>query len=169
MSRDVIVNASIDDFIVQLPDASVDFAFSDPPYNAGKDYGVYQDKLSDAEYRHWVGRFIGEYRRISANRFAMFIGSRLLSLYWSFMPDAHLIVVRKGAIGTPQKIYFHQYFGLLVTAKPFRPCYDLWDDLKMPGEGYFFREERYPNPGLTSLKLSQRVINYFTRVGDTVF
>ena len=33
-----------------LKDKSVDFAFIDPPYNVGKDYGEYKDNLPEKEY-----------------------------------------------------------------------------------------------------------------------
>ena len=153
----------------RMKDNSVDFIFSDPPYNKNKDYEIYQDNLPQEEYWQWVKIFLSEYKRISNNNMAIFIGADLIKGYWDLIPDAKLIIVRKGAIGTPFKDFYRQYFGMLVTAKPNQRIYDLWDDIKMPGEGYFFREERFPNPGLTSLKLTQRTIRYFTNLGDIVF
>ena len=147
----------------RMKTGSIDFVFSDPPYNKKKDYGVYKDNLSEKEYWKFVEKFIKEYKRISNNRIAIFIGSGLVKSYWNLMPDAKLIIVRKGAIGTPFKAYFLQYFGLLVTSLPINQIYDLWDKDRMPGEGYYFREERFPNPGLTSLKLTKRTIKYFTK------
>ena len=157
------------DLLNRVDSNSVDLVFSDPPYNKNKNYEVYQDNLPEDEYWDWVKRFIAEYKRISNNQLAIFIGADLIKKYWDLIPEAKLIIVRKGAIGTPFKDYFRQYFGLLVTAEPNRQIYDLWWNIKMPGEGYFFKEERYPNPGLTSLKLTQRVINYFTKENDIVF
>jgi len=153
----------------KYPDGFFDFAFSDPPYNKNKDYEIYKDNLSEEEYWLWVKNFISEYRRITNNKFSMFVGADLIKGFWDLMPDAKLIIIRKGAIGTPFKDYYRQYFGLLVTKIPNEIIYDLWWDIKMPGEGYFYREERFPNPGQTSLLLTQRVIRYFTKKEDKVF
>lgn len=164
-----IYNESCLDTMAKMPDKSVNFVFSDPPYNKNKDYGEYKDNLPEEEYWGLVNRFILEYRRISNNNIGIFIGSELIKDYWQFMPDAKLIIIRKGAIGTPNKAFYRQYFGLLVTATPKMQIYDLWDGIRMPGEGYYFREERYENPGLTSLKLTRTAINYFTNKGDLVY
>lgn len=164
-----IHNEDILSFLSKIPDNTFNFAFSDPPYNKNKDYGVYKDNLPQEQYLNWVKDFISEYRRVSNNNFGMFVGADLLKTYWDLMPNAKLIIVRKGAIGTPFKDYYRQYSGFLCTAKPNQTIYDLWWDIKMPGEGYFFREERFPHPGLTSLKLTQRILNYFTKENDLVF
>src|SRR5436853_320263 len=37
----------------QLPDAIVDLAFADPPFNIGYDYDVYRDKLESDNYLAW--------------------------------------------------------------------------------------------------------------------
>ena len=164
-----ILNGDCLEVMKGIPDESVDLVFSDPPYNKKKNYEVYKDNLPKEDYWQWVKAFLTEYKRISNNRMAIFVGSELIKGYWDLMPDAKLIVVRKGAIGTPFKTYYYQYFGLLVTVKPNEQIYDLWTDIKMPGEGYFFREERFSNPGLTSLKLTQRVIRYFSKENDLIF
>ena len=157
------------DTMSRMADNSVDFIFSDPPYNLNKDYGVYKDNLSEKDYLKFITEFISEYKRISNNQFAIFVGADLIKKYWDFMPDAKQIIVRKGAIGTPYQDYFRQYFGLLITKLPNYQIYDLWWNIKMPGEGYFFKEERFPNPGLTSFKLTQRVLNYFTNENDLIY
>lgn len=127
-----VLNVDLMEVLKCMPDCSVNFAFSDPPYNKGKDYGVYKDNLPEQEYWEWVKSFIVEYRRISNNNFGMFVGADLIKGYWDLMPDAKLIVVRKGAIGTPFKDYYRQYSGFLCTAPPNKTIYDLWWDVKMP-------------------------------------
>ena len=155
--------------MAEYEDNHFDFAFSDPPYNKNKDYEIYKDDLPEDEYWAWVKSFVAEFKRITGNKFAMFVGADLIKGYWDLMPSAKLIIVRKGAIGSPFKDYYRQYFGLLCTALPNETIYDLWWDIKMPGEGYFYKEERFPNPGQTSLILTQRVIRYFTKENDLVF
>jgi len=153
-----------------MQSGSVDFVFTDPPYNVGKDYGVHKDNLSDDEYREWMQRVVGECLRISREGVAFFVGSKTGLMFWNLLSEARAIIVRKGAIATPTPDnYYRQWSLLLVTRKPLERCYDIWDDIRMPGEGYYFREERYPHPGLTSQRLVGRIVRYFTREGETVF
>jgi site-specific DNA-methyltransferase (adenine-specific) len=151
------------------PDKSVDFVFFDPPYNVGKDYGVYKDNLPHQEYRQWMEDCISEATRISKRGVAVYVSGKLTRLFSQLMPDAHLIVVHKRAIGVRQGKYTLQYHSLFATAKPLVACKDVWNDIRLPGEGFFFREPRYANPGLTSLALTERVIDTFTEKGEIVF
>ena len=42
----------------ELPDSSVDFILTDPPYNLGKDYGNGSDQQSVAAYLAWTAEWI---------------------------------------------------------------------------------------------------------------
>lgn len=57
---------------------------------------------------------------------------------------------------------------MFSTAKPVKKVKDLWDDVRLPGEGYFFREKRYPRPGLTSEALTMKVLEHWTLEGEIV-
>lgn len=46
-----------------LPEACVQLAFADPPFNIGYDYDVYDDSLEKKEYLSWCERWIGEIHR----------------------------------------------------------------------------------------------------------
>ena len=48
----------------EIPDNSVDFAFTDPPYNLKKKYSSYTDDLEIAEYFDWCDRWITEMARV---------------------------------------------------------------------------------------------------------
>ena len=151
-----------------MPDDSVDFSFTDPPYNVGKDYGVYKDDRTDEDYMSWMSECIAEMRRISRRGIAVYVGSTLTRRFFNLIPDAKLIIIHKKAVGALRAKYVLQYHSLFVTAPPLKQCRDLWDDIRLPGEGYFFREPRPKHPGLTSIKLTQRTIEVFTEEGDTI-
>ena len=144
--------------------------FSDPPWNQGKDYGATSDDdLPVAQYIGRMRQVIEWGRAHTESRIALLVGSKLTHLFWDLMPEARLIVIKKGAIATPTPdLFYRQFASLFVTGKPYERCYDLWDGLRFPGEGYFFKEPRYPHPGLTSLKMTKRVLRYFSQEGDTV-
>lgn len=47
----------------EIPDNSIDFAFTDPPYNLGKKYHDYSDDLKIKEYFKWCDKWIAELAR----------------------------------------------------------------------------------------------------------
>lgn len=151
-----------------LTDKSVDVVFTDPPYNAKKDYGVYKDNLPPEEYVAWMREVVFETRRIARKGVAFYVSGKLCSTYFSLIPDAHLTIVHKKAAGVLYQNFALQYHAIFSTVKPVKRTRDLWDDVRLPGEGYFFKEERYDNPGLTSLKLTEKFLEHFTVEGDIV-
>ena len=152
----------------QIEDNSIDLVFTDPPYNAGKDYGTYKDNLSEKEYKRWMKQIVKECKRVSDNNIAFYVGHKVLRLFWELIPDAYLVVVHKRATGSFTKFYFHQYFGLLTTKNPVKRIYNVWNDVRLTSEGYYFKEKRYPNPGLTSESLTNKIIKSYTNKNDIV-
>ncbi len=51
------------DVMKDMQDRSVDLVLTDPPYNIGKDYGVYKDNNKD--YNRWIIEVFEETRRIA--------------------------------------------------------------------------------------------------------
>lgn len=150
-----------------IPDASIDAVITDPPYNVGKNYGIYKDNRTPEEYRAWMQDVVSEARRV-AKSIAFFVSGRLTKLYFDLMPDAHLVVVHKRAAGMIQDNYAHQYHAILAIGRPAVKIADLWNDIRLPGEGYLFREERFDHPGLTGLELTCRMIESYSQEGDTI-
>lgn len=165
-----IYNENCLETMKQMPDNFVNLVFTDPPYNVGKDYGVYKDDLSEKDYLELMKNIIEECKRISNNRLAFFVGSKRTQMFWNLISDARCIIVKKGAISTPNRsLYYRQWSSLLVNVPPNERIYDIWEDIRMPGEGYFFREERFEHPGLTAQRLVARVLRYFTKENDVVY
>jgi DNA modification methylase len=50
--------------LAQLPEASVDLAFADPPFNIGYEYDVYNDRQTRDEYLAWTERWLAAVRRV---------------------------------------------------------------------------------------------------------
>lgn len=48
----------------EIPDNTIDFAFTDPPYNLNKKYSSYTDDLKIVEYFEWCDRWITEMARV---------------------------------------------------------------------------------------------------------
>lgn len=61
---DKIINTDCLQGLSQVPTGSIDFAFTDPPYNLGKGYSGYSDDLKIKDYFEWCDRWIGELSRV---------------------------------------------------------------------------------------------------------
>jgi len=61
------------EMIKKIPDNSIHFAVTSPPYNVGKDYDNHNDKMSHEEYLAWLNKVWIETKRVLVNggRFAI--------------------------------------------------------------------------------------------------
>ena len=158
------------EYMKSMPDKSVDAVITDPPWNVGKDYGTYKDNLSYSEYTELIKKLRGEWERIANNRVSIVLGSEILKQWWDEYSEAKIIIVKLGAIVLTRKNNMHlQWRAILSTCMSNDFATDLWEDIRWPGEGYFFNEPRYGHPAMTPLKLMKRLVNLFTQPGDTIF
>jgi len=163
------------DIMAQMPDGCVDYIFTDPPYNKGKDYGIADDNLSMLEYLGLAKESCMQMARISRGGFSIFLPAYHIQSWWLNIPDADLVIIPKRANGIIQGHWRQQYFGVLTTAKPIvesgdRPgggCPNLVH-VRLPGEGYVFTEERWPHPGFTSQELTTYFVRLFSDEDDIV-
>ena len=61
---DHLINGDCLEELRNIPDNSVDFVFTDPPYNLGKKYTGYTDNLEIKEYFDWCDKWIAELARV---------------------------------------------------------------------------------------------------------
>ncbi len=164
----MIQNKSALDFLRSLEDHSVEVVFSDPPYNAGKHYGNYKDNLPQDVYEQWMKDIVAESLRVSVRGVIFYVSCELTKFFWNIVPNSNLIPVHKKAAGVCKKNLAIQYHSIITNVSPTKRTRNLWDDVRLPGEGYFFKEPRYPNPGMTGFALTEKIIDCFTLTGDTV-
>ncbi len=138
---------------------------TDPPFNVGKDYGESQDDLAATMYEAMMGMLatLGPERQAwvaPTNRLALF--ARLLG------DEARPVVIRRGAKGPKRWGWYDQFDMALVRGKPNEYQSNLWDNIRLKGEGYFFREESYDHPGYTPYAILARLTGLLTPPGGTV-
>lgn len=127
---------------------SVDLVLTDPPYNCGKDYGACKDDLSEDEYESMMALICSQCRELGKNQ--AWVAPRYKMRMWTnLFPKAHLVVVRRGASGPYRQGWSDQFETILCEGKPKKAESDLWDNIRLKGEGYFFREETFDHPGYT--------------------
>lgn len=151
-----------------LPDNSVDLVLSDPPYNVGKDYGNAPDDLPEWEYEWRMKATTNECRRISRLN-QVWVAPRYKMLLWlGLLPSAHLIVVRRGASGPPRQGWLDQFQTLLAIGKPKKFISDLWEGIRLKGEGYFFTENDCGHPGYTPYPIMSRSVECLSPEGGLI-
>ena len=91
-----------------------------------------------------------------------------LELWLSLIPGAHLLIVRRGAGGPYRGGWSDQFQVVLTRGKPSQVFPDLWDDIRLKGEGYFFREDTYGHPGYTPSGITRRCVALLSPEGGTV-
>lgn len=138
-----------------LPQLKADAVITDPPYNCGKDYGVFKDNLSDSEYRAFMEEIIKMSFAAAPNQ-AWVAPRYKLEFFLPMFPGYHLVIVRRGASGPLRHGWADQYETLITVGKPQHAPSDLWDGIRLKGEGYFFREDTYGHPGYTPYPIMAR-------------
>ncbi len=152
----IIYNCDCREILPNLPKA--DLCVTDPPYNAGKDYGAYKDNLSDVDYEKTMREIVGLSMSVADNQF--WVAPRYkLHLWFSLLPGSHLIVIRRGAAGPYRGGWSDQFEIALAIGKPCRAEKDLWENIRLKGEGYFFKEESYDHPGYTPIKIMSNAVH----------
>lgn len=161
--KEVIGNATLylGDCLEILPTLpKVDAVVTDPPYNVGKDYGTHDDAMPVADYVAWCDARVSACKGIADNQF--WVAPRYkMALWLSMLPDAHLVVIRRGAAGPFRQGWSDQFETALAVGKPAKCMPDLWADIRLKREGYFFREDSYGHPGYTPYPIMERAINLF--------
>jgi len=148
---------------------SVDFVWTDPPYNVGKDYGVYKDNTPDEEYLKWMGEIIEECKRISLDRLAFYVPRKYILNYWNLLgPNYHQIILSYNPEGAIRYGFVNQFSSILTNVKPLKYTKNVWHNCQMRGLGWFFRENDYGNPGYTSEDITKRILMSFTNKNDMV-
>ncbi len=138
----------------------VDAVITDPPYNAGKDYGAHNDAMADSDYAEWCRVRVVASLSVAENQF--WVAPRYkMALWLSLLPKAHLVVIRRGASGPFRQGWMDQFETALAIGKPAQFRSDLWSDIRLKGEGYFFRENSYGHPGYTPYPIMLRAIELF--------
>ncbi|MFA7254041.1 MAG: DNA methyltransferase [Patescibacteria group bacterium] len=153
----------------KIPDNSIDFCWTDPPYNVGKDYGNYKDNVSDAQYLDWCTKWINQLKRITNNNIAVYVPTKYILEYWNMLgSDYRQIILSYSPEGAFRFGFVNQFSSILTNAKPVIKTKNVWHNTQMPGLGYFFKENNFDHPGYTSQDITGRVIKSFTGPGQSV-
>ena len=62
--KGLLLNGDVLEELRKIPSCSVDYIFTDPPYNIQKTYNQYKDNLADTEYYKWCTEWLSELIRV---------------------------------------------------------------------------------------------------------
>ena len=158
----ILYNSDCLKILPQMPDGIIDLCLTDPPYNAKKDYGKFKDDLPEPEYEKWMTSCFALSSKIAENQ-AWIAPRYKMNFFTSLMPKAHMIVVRRGARGPFRQGWSDQFETILTIGKPNKCDVDLWDDIRLKGEGYFFRENTFGHPGYTPFPIIFRLVHLLSK------
>lgn len=138
-----------------------DLVCTDPPYNVGKDYGKHNDAMSEDDYGAWCKEVVAACLLVADNQF--WVAPRYkLQMWEALLPKSHLVVIPRGAGGPLRAGWCDQFAIALAIGKPSPVIPDLWNGIRLKGEGYFFREETYDHPGYTPAPIMMKAITHLS-------
>jgi len=150
-----------------LPSLRGALVCTDPPYNCGKDYGVWDDDLPTPEYQAIMREVVALSLTAAPNQ--AWVAPRYQLPFWlDLLPKSHLVAIRRGARGPYRGGWSDQFEIALAIGKPSSAECDLWDDIRLKGEGYFFREQTFEHPGYTPYPIGKRFISLLSGPSDVV-
>lgn len=135
-----------------------DAVITDPPYNVGKNYGGHNDSMTEAQYEWWCRNVTDICVPAADNQF--WVAPRYkLDIWLPLIPSAHLVVITRGASGPIRGGWIDQFEIALASGKTAKKFSDLWTDIRLKGEGYFFNEETFGHPGYTPELIMARAVS----------
>lgn len=111
MRTDQVLTGDCVRILGELPAASIDLAFADPPFNIGYEYDTYDDRRAKADYLAWTESWLAAVRRVlkPTGAFYVAIGDEY----------AAEVKVRLDSLGLIMRnwIIWHYTFGVNCTKK----------------------------------------------------
>lgn len=154
----------------QLPDKSVDFTITDPPYNVGKNYGSDVDDKR-ADYFEWCKLWFSEVERVTISSIVFTCGPSNLSDWCSYKKPLYIAVWYKpNAMPKtygPKRGFFSVWEPILIyNAIPPRLLkIRIHDVLKVP---ISVQKDVDNHPTPRSRKLWERIVNSFTEENNLI-
>jgi site-specific DNA-methyltransferase (adenine-specific) len=111
MTRNVVIQGDCIGRLAELPAASVDLAFADPPFNIGYEYDHYDDRRHKADYLAWTDKWLAAVVRVLKPT-----GSLYVAIGDEYAAE---LKVRLDALGLTLRnwIVWHYTFGVNCTKK----------------------------------------------------
>jgi len=147
----------------------VSFIYIDPPYNVGKGYGPGADDLKDSVYLNRMYDTFELCLKLS-DKMICHIPKKYLEDYLSLLPKGNLIILKRDARGALARpfLWSDQFDILYAYGDPISAPCNVWQGIRLKGEGWFFREDTFGHRGYTPQPIAIKSIECMTRKYETV-
>src|SRR5438552_9125904 len=135
MEWDKLYNRDCIAGMAQIPEASIDLAFADPPFNIGYTYDVYEDRLAADKYLEWTRQW-GK----ALVRTLKPTGTIWLAIGDDFAAELKLIFQRELGLFCRSWVIWYYTFGVNCTKKFNRSHTHLFHFVKDPKNFTFNRD-----------------------------
>lgn len=143
-----------------LPDACVDLAFADPPFNIGYSYDVYSDKRECDDYLNWSKEWIGQVARVLKPT-----GAFWLAIGDEFAAELKVIAHREVGLHLRNWVVWYYTFGVHCKYKFTRSHAHLFYFVKDPAT-FTFNDDAIRVPSARQLVYADKRSNPKGRVPD---
>jgi DNA modification methylase len=111
MTRNEVIQGDCLTRLAELPAATADLAFADPPFNIGYEYDHYDDRRAKADYLSWTDKWLAAVRRVLKPT-----GSFYVAIGDEYVAE---VKVRLDGLGLTMRnwIVWHYTFGVNCTKK----------------------------------------------------
>ena len=114
----VIYCADCREILPQFNDMSFTFAWTDPPYNVGKNYASWNDSLPDDDYLFFCDYWITSLKRL-APEIAIYVPTKYIVDYWNKLGKSFKqIILSWTPEGAYRNKFVNQFASILTNAKP---------------------------------------------------
>ena len=144
----------------QMDTGSVDLVFTDPPFNIGYSYDIYNDKLEDNEYLRWSKTWLSEVCRILKPN-----GTFWLAIGDEFAAELKVCATRDLGLICRSWVVWYYTFGVHCTKKFTRSHAHLFHFVKNPNK-FTFNDESIRIPSARQLIYNDKRANPKGRVPD---
>jgi len=160
MELDALYNRDCIEGMSEIPDASVDLAFADPPFNIGYKYDVYEDRLAADEYLGWTRKWAeGLVRTITPT------GTVWIAIGDDFAAELKLIFQRELGLFCRSWVIWYYTFGVNCTRKFSRSHTHLFHFVK-DAQDFTFNAEAIRVPSARQLVYADSRANSKGRLPD---
>ena len=73
LTKNIVHQSDVLDFLKQLPDASAQLIIADPPYNLGPKFGNSKEWVNDSDWLAWCVEWLAECKRVLSNDGNLFV------------------------------------------------------------------------------------------------
>ena len=147
------------DFLNMLPKGEADI-FTDPPYNVGKDYGIYKDNRQEENYKDWIKSVLLLCKE-KAGTLTVYTPHKWQHFYWQVLgPEFRQIILYHRAKNGFYYGFVNKIAVLLTNALPEKKeqVPNIWEGVNLPGIGYFSKEKKNEHPGYTTEEVTLKAV-----------